>query len=327
MADREPIFNVPAGVLAILAVLIAVHVTLSLLPEDEYIWWVLALAFIPAALLRASVAVARWRTGDVYVVRDTHGGSRRSHPSCFNALWLLAFGSVLCIAHRSLRFLTFSISGGIAGALLFLALNPGLAAPVIGASGAVSAMMGGVMRFLFNAIDRGEGYLLRQEPGRHSARFSHQRSDGPAHRVLLARVHRHQSLDDVRFRQIRSIGHDRMAGARRRIFIRYSSPFLHSILHCKMVHLIPSKLIDTLQSCGNCISLLSVRRESGRNEEGKAQRSAGRTEARLGNLRATRNVPRNLRFGLTCSRTETESVIIEQILKSKGRSVMTARPQ
>ena len=48
MAEREPIFNVPAGVLAILAVLIAVHVTLSLLPEDEYIWWVLALAFIPA---------------------------------------------------------------------------------------------------------------------------------------------------------------------------------------------------------------------------------------------------------------------------------------
>jgi hypothetical protein len=42
--------------------------------------------------------------------------------------------------------------------------NPGLAAPVIGASGAISAMMGGVMRFLFNAIDRREGYLLREQP-------------------------------------------------------------------------------------------------------------------------------------------------------------------
>ena len=79
-------------------------------------------------------------------------------------LWLLAFGSVLCARIGTLRFLAFSISGGIAGALLFLALNPGLAAPVIGASGAVAAMMGGVMRFLFNAIDRGQGYLLRKNP-------------------------------------------------------------------------------------------------------------------------------------------------------------------
>ena len=48
MTKREPIFNVPGGVLATLAVLIAVHVALSLLSPLEYEWWVLALAFIPA---------------------------------------------------------------------------------------------------------------------------------------------------------------------------------------------------------------------------------------------------------------------------------------
>ena len=164
MADREPIFNVPAGVLAILAVLIAVHVTLSLLPEDEYIWWVLALAFIPA---RYSGLASQLPGGEpaMFTSFVTHMAVHADLIHlCFNALWLLAFGSVLCARIGTLRFLAFSISGGIAGALLFLALNPGLAAPVIGASGAVAAMMGGVMRFLFNAIDRGQGYLLRKNP-------------------------------------------------------------------------------------------------------------------------------------------------------------------
>jgi membrane associated rhomboid family serine protease len=45
-----------------------------------------------------------------------------------------------------------------------LLLHPGSDGPVIGASGAICAMMGGVMRFLFAAIDEGKGALLREEP-------------------------------------------------------------------------------------------------------------------------------------------------------------------
>lgn len=164
MTKRESIFNVPGGVLATLAVLIIVHATLSFLTPQQYEWWVLALAFIPARFAGFAAelpggdtaSVTSWITHMTVHADLMHLG--------FNAAWLLAFGSVLCARLGSLRFLAFSIAGGIAGALLFLAFNPGLAAPVIGASGAVSAMMGGVMRFLFNAIDRREGYLLREEP-------------------------------------------------------------------------------------------------------------------------------------------------------------------
>jgi membrane associated rhomboid family serine protease len=162
--SREPIFNVPGTVLAVLAVLIAVHVVLSLLSPDQYTWWVLALAFIPA---RYSGLADELPGGDWAAVTSfvTHMAVHADLTHlAFNAAWLLAFGSVLCARIGGLRFLAFSITGGITGALLFLLFNPGLAAPVIGASGAISAMMGGVMRFLFNAIDRGEGYLLREQP-------------------------------------------------------------------------------------------------------------------------------------------------------------------
>lgn len=164
VVNREPIFNVPGAVLATLAVLIAVHAALSFLPPEQYTWWVLALAFIPA---RYSGLASEIPGGDVASVTSfvTHMTvhAELTHLA-FNAAWLLAFGSVLCARIGGLRFLTFSIAGGVSGALLFLLFNPGLAVPVIGASGAISAMMGGVMRFLFNAIDRGEGYLLRHQP-------------------------------------------------------------------------------------------------------------------------------------------------------------------
>ncbi len=162
--SREPIFNVPGTVLAMLAVLIAVHAALSMLSPDAYLWWVLALAFIPARYASAPIAFPGGDVADVTsFVTHMLVHADLTHLA-FNGLWLLAFGSVLCARLGGLRFTIFSLCGGIAGALLFLLFNPGLDAPVIGASGAVSAMMGGVMRFLFNAIDRGEGYLLRSEP-------------------------------------------------------------------------------------------------------------------------------------------------------------------
>lgn len=154
----------PGGVLATLAVLIMVHIALSLMSPQQFEWWVLALAFIPARYAGFAAELPGGATASVTSF-VTHMAVHADLVHLgFNAAWLLAFGSVLCARIGNLRFLAFSILGGITGALLFLLLNPGLAAPVIGASGAISAMMGGVMRFLFNAIDRGEGYLLREDP-------------------------------------------------------------------------------------------------------------------------------------------------------------------
>jgi membrane associated rhomboid family serine protease len=162
--SREPIFNVPGAVLGVLAVLIAVHVVLALLPPEQSLWWTLALAFIPARYSGLADELPGGSTAEVtsFVTHMTVHADI-THLA-FNSLWLLAFGSVLCARLGGFRFILFSIAGGISGALLFLLFNPGLAAPVIGASGAVSAMMGAVMRFLFKAIDRGEGYLLRHQP-------------------------------------------------------------------------------------------------------------------------------------------------------------------
>lgn len=161
---RQPVFNVPGVIIVVLGVLIAVHLGRSALPASEGLWWLAVLAFVPA---RYSGLVHEIPGGEVAALTSPFS-HMLVHADWLhlglNAVWLLAFGAVLARRLGPLRFLAFSIAGGLAGALAFFLFNPDLAVPVIGASGAVAAMMGGVMRILFSAIDAGQGPLLRAEP-------------------------------------------------------------------------------------------------------------------------------------------------------------------
>ncbi len=164
MNKREPVFNVPGAVLAVLGLLIAIHAGRQLLPIEDSTWLLLAMAFIPARYSgMAGDLPGGAMAGVTSVVTHMFAHADIVHLS-INGAWLLAFGSVLCRRMGVLRFSLFAVSGGVAGALMFLMMHPGLLAPVVGASGAIAALMGGVMRFLFSAIDRGQGYLLRDEP-------------------------------------------------------------------------------------------------------------------------------------------------------------------
>jgi membrane associated rhomboid family serine protease len=164
LSAREPIFNVPAAVIGLLAILVGIHALRSFLSPEQDTWFVLAMAFIPA---RYAGYAAELPGGDTAAATSflshmlVHGDI--VHLT-FNAAWLLAFGAVIARRIGSVRFLLFAALTGIAGALTFLAVNPGLMAPVIGASGAVAGLMGGTMRFLFKAIDGGGFWRLRHAP-------------------------------------------------------------------------------------------------------------------------------------------------------------------
>lgn len=167
--ERQPIFNVPGAVLAILLAMIAVHAGRQFLDEQSGMWWLIALAFIPA---RYAGLAGELPGGDVASVTSwvTHMFVHADMVHLtINSAWLLAFGSVICRRVGVVRFFAFTIASGIAGALLFLVIRPGLLAPVVGASGAVAGLMGGVMRFLFSAMDNGQGRRLSDRPAEISA--------------------------------------------------------------------------------------------------------------------------------------------------------------
>jgi membrane associated rhomboid family serine protease len=161
---REPIFNVPFAVVAVLGLLVAVHGGLALLSDDmdEYVIW--TLAFIPARYngLAAEIPggpVAAWTSFVTHQL--VHGDMTHL---MINGAWLLVFGSAVARRTGAARFIAFGVVCGIAGALTFLAVRWGQAVPMVGASGAISGLMAAGFRLLLPSIDNGSIHELREEP-------------------------------------------------------------------------------------------------------------------------------------------------------------------
>src|SRR6185312_9547908 len=65
-----------------------------------------------------------------------------------NCVWLLAFGPVVARRFGSLAFLLFFVLCGVGGAALFVAMDWGVAVAAVGASGAISGLMGAAIRMM-----------------------------------------------------------------------------------------------------------------------------------------------------------------------------------
>jgi membrane associated rhomboid family serine protease len=146
-----PAFNVPGIVLGLIAIFIAVHaVRLYALGPLGDSFVLVDFAFIPGCYGSAAEICSYQRPGaglwSPLTYSFLHGDWMHLGV---NSVWLLAFGTPVARRLGALRFLVFSGAGAIAGAAVFYFLNPTLVAPVIGASGVVSALMGGACRFAF----------------------------------------------------------------------------------------------------------------------------------------------------------------------------------
>jgi len=138
---REPFLHAPASVLWLIGVMVAVHLAIYFgqVPEAvlEY------LVFVPARLIDGTDLFGKLVPFVGYMF--LHGGAMHL---TFNCLWLLAFGPIIARRYGTGLFLGFFLLSGIVSALLYLAFNWGSTVPVIGASGAISGLMGGGLRMI-----------------------------------------------------------------------------------------------------------------------------------------------------------------------------------
>ena len=162
--SREPIFNVPAAVVVVLALLVVVHVALAQVTDvdDEHLIWVLA--FVPARYVGFADQIpggplASWTSFVTHQL--VHGDITHLAINC---AWLLVFGSPVARHIGGGRFFIFALVCGIAGALFFMLVRWGEAVPMVGASGAISGLMGAGFRLLLPAIDNGEFHEMRESP-------------------------------------------------------------------------------------------------------------------------------------------------------------------
>ncbi len=159
--DEKRMFNVPGVVLLIAGAMILVFAAMVFAPlHMERL--VEAAAVSPRRLLMGPEL-----NGGVLAMLSPLIAHMFFHASVphllFNSLWLLAVGtptarrmggeyalqSFSAFAAASL-FLTFYFLSGIVGALTFVVAHPNEMTLLIGASGGISGLMGGVARFAFN---------------------------------------------------------------------------------------------------------------------------------------------------------------------------------
>lgn len=153
IAPREPIFNLPAIVLAVILVCAAVHLLrLYVLTPQQDIELLIRAAFIPVRY-SGQYDVDFYAFSSPFTYTFLHGGWAHL---IVNMIWLAAFGSPLASRIGALRFALFFAVTGVAAAFFFFAIHPQTQAPLIGASGSISGMMGAAARFAFH-VDRSSG--------------------------------------------------------------------------------------------------------------------------------------------------------------------------
>jgi membrane associated rhomboid family serine protease len=150
---REPILNVPAVVVVVLAALGLIHAAREWLLADDLdrvLFW--TFAFVPArydaSALTDGILPGGWgaEVWTFFTYALLHADWMHLG---FNAVWLLAFASPVARRFGTRRFLLFFAVTVAGGALAYLVAHAGALAPMIGASAGISGMMGAAARFAF----------------------------------------------------------------------------------------------------------------------------------------------------------------------------------
>jgi len=159
-ASRQPLLNAPAVVLWLIFLLLALHAIRSALPGDLPDMILMQFGFVPARyayvaghgveLAELPALILAPFTYMLLHADFTHVG--------VNSLWLLVFGPAVARRLRTGRFLLFFVFCGVAAILLHLTVYWSSPVAVIGASGAISGLMGAGMRILYGHLyERSDG--------------------------------------------------------------------------------------------------------------------------------------------------------------------------
>lgn len=157
----QPVFNVPAAVAACVGFLVAVHLATQLVMDSGgrlnlFAWF----AYIPDRWIvpdgyPGGIAAGVW---SLVTHAFLHGGWEHL---IFNSAWLLVFGSPVARRYGITGFVLLFVAGAIAGAAAFTPGHLNVVTVMVGASGAISALTGAAVRFVFQPIE----YVTHPETG------------------------------------------------------------------------------------------------------------------------------------------------------------------
>jgi len=150
--SREPFLRAPISVVGLIAVLVAAHVARVFAPAAISDRILNNYALVPARYSAQFLAAHHADPGTLMDRVLPFFGHMLLHADtahiAINSLWLLAFGPVVARRFGGAAFILFFTLCGLAGAAFYVGLNWGDDSAVIGASGAISGLMGGAIRMI-----------------------------------------------------------------------------------------------------------------------------------------------------------------------------------
>lgn len=150
---REPVFNLPPVVLAVIGICALVYLVQQYVLNDaQQMTLLYDGAFIPV-LYTGQYGFDWFLFTRPFTYAFMHGSWAHL---LVNMVWLVAFGPPLANRLGALRFMLFYAVTGLAAVALFWALHPHGDVPLVGASGAISGIMGAAARYGFR-VDRSPG--------------------------------------------------------------------------------------------------------------------------------------------------------------------------
>lgn len=146
--DDSRVFTAPRVVTGLIGVLILIHAVRLGLGPDVNEMLVMRLGVVPARYLPGPLGPPLGGVVDAVLAlvgyTFLHGGWLHL---AINSTWLLAMGSGVARRLGAGRFLLFYFLCGVLAALTYVVAQAGSMVPAIGASGAISGLLGGVVRF------------------------------------------------------------------------------------------------------------------------------------------------------------------------------------
>lgn len=153
---RQPFLLAPWPVLLLIGLLATAYAAFAMAPgalQDRILF---DYAFIPARYSPAFLAASHVNPGPLWAQALPFVSYLFLHGSlehlAVNSVWLLPFGTVVARRFGATLFIIFFLVCGLAGAAAHLACNWGSPVPVVGASAAISGLMGAAFRMM-NAYD------------------------------------------------------------------------------------------------------------------------------------------------------------------------------
>ena len=141
--------NVPAPVLLLSGLLAAIYLGVEIAPSSLAERWSEQFGFSPERLLAAlaNPGEAAWPAATLFTHALLHASPAHL---LFNLLWLVVFGTPMARRFGAVRFYLFFAFCAAAGALFFAVFHLTDATLLIGASGGITGLLGGLVRFAFH---------------------------------------------------------------------------------------------------------------------------------------------------------------------------------